>query len=355
MAIVLAIALNALVRWIMRRFELRRSVAVPIAIVAVLLMGLAFIGFVLPPFIQQFQELIKLIPVGIDRLTVQADRLAQNPPAWFPEGGIELPKLSELTQQFGPLAGRLFSNFFVFFSNSLGILLQLLLLTILTFMLLAEPLAYRQLLIRLFPSFYRKRADYILSECETLLLSWMGGAFKSSVFVFVLSAIGLLVLGVPFVFANALIAGVFNLIPNIGPGLSAIFPLFVAVLESPGKAIAVLILYFIIQNLESYWFAPMTMKQQVSLLPAATLIAQIFFATFLGFWGLILALPLAVVVKTWVEEAFIKDVLDRWQGTSFASDVEVEPEVVEDATPTVPSTQPSAPAIDDADRPEQSE
>jgi predicted PurR-regulated permease PerM len=85
----------------------------------------------------------------------------------------------------------------------------------------------------------------------------------------------------------------------------------VALLQSPSKALAVLVLYIVIQNVESYWFTPMAMQKQVSLLPAATLIAQIFFTTFLGPLGLILALPLAVVCKTWIEEAWIKDVLDH--------------------------------------------
>jgi predicted PurR-regulated permease PerM len=344
-AVVLAIALNALVRWIVHRFKVKRSVAVPLALLLVLLVGLAFIALVLPPFIQQFQELIKLVPEGIDRLTVQVDRLTETPPPWFPKGGIEVPKLSDLTQQFGPLAGRLFNNFFVFFSNSLGVVLQGLLLLVLTLMLLAEPLAYRRLLIRLFPSFYRRRADYILSQCEIFLLSWLGGVFKSSVFVFALSVVGLLTLGVPFVFANALIAGVFNFIPNIGPAVSAVFPIFVAVLESPGKAIAVLVVYFIIQNLESYWFSPMTMKQQVSLLPAITLIAQIFFATFFGFLGLILALPLAVVIKTWVEEAFVNDVLDQWQGKLSGVDDAVD-DGVDDGAANIADHSPADPADD---------
>ena len=87
--------------------------------------------------------------------------------------------------------------------------------------------------------------------------------------------------------------------------------MLVALLESPGKALAVIVLYVFIQNLESYWFSPMMMQKQVSLLPAVTLIAQIFFATFLGPLGLILALPLAVVSKVWIEEAWIIDVLER--------------------------------------------
>lgn len=77
-----------------------------------------------------------------------------------------------------------------------------------------------------------------------------------------------------------------------------------------GSKPAVIILYLVAQNLESYWFSPMVMQQQVSFLPAATLIAQIFFATFLGPLGLIMALPLAAVAKTWLEEAWIKDILD---------------------------------------------
>jgi predicted PurR-regulated permease PerM len=57
----------------------------------------------------------------------------------------------------------------------------------------------------------------------------------------------------------------------------------------------------------------MMMKKRVALLPAATLIVQLFFANFLGPVGLILALPLAVVCKTWIEEAWIVDVLEKGQ------------------------------------------
>jgi predicted PurR-regulated permease PerM len=87
----------------------------------------------------------------------------------------------------------------------------------------------------------------------------------------------------------------------------------IALLDEPWKIWAVLVLYFIIQNIESYWLTPIVMAKQVSLLPAVTLIAQIFFATTFGLLGLLLALPLTVVVKTWVEEAIFKDILDRWQ------------------------------------------
>ena len=107
----------------------------------------------------------------------------------------------------------------------------------------------------------------------------------------------------------------FNFVPNIGPVLSAIFPISVALVDSSWQVVGVVILYIIVQNLETYWFSPIVMHRQVSLLPAATLISQIFFTTFFGILGLILALPLAVVCKTWLEEALVSDVLDKMNGS----------------------------------------
>jgi predicted PurR-regulated permease PerM len=99
----------------------------------------------------------------------------------------------------------------------------------------------------------------------------------------------------------------------VGPTLSAALPMTVAFIDEPWKAVAVLILYVIIQNIESYWLTPTVMAKQVALLPAVPLTSQIFFATFFGALGLLMALPLAVVVKTWIEESLFKDIMDTWQ------------------------------------------
>ena len=312
-AIVLAIALNSLVRWIVRKLGAHRNRAVLIALGLVLLGGALLMVLVVPQFINQFQQLLQKIPKGFEQFVSWVDALRENPPAWLPNQELEMPDFSDLIQQIGTFAGSAFGNFLTVFSNSFAVLLQLLLVIVLTLMMLADPSAYRGLLLRLFPSFYRRRADEILSKCEIALLGWMGGVSWNSLFVAILCGLGLLGLKVEFAFTHAVVTGIFNFVPNIGPFLSVVFPLSVALLDSGGKAIAVIILYVIVQNLESYWFSPMVMMQQVSLLPAATLIAQLFFATFLGPLGLILALPLAVITKTWIEEAWIKDILDQRQ------------------------------------------
>lgn len=85
-----------------------------------------------------------------------------------------------------------------------------------------------------------------------------------------------------------------------------------ALLVSPGKAVAVLILYILIQQFEAYILVPYVMKQQVELLPAVTLLAVVVFGSLFGFLGVFLAVPLVIVCKIWLNEVLIKDVLNNW-------------------------------------------
>ena len=123
---------------------------------------------------------------------------------------------------------------------------------------------------------------------------------------------GLFVLGIPLPLAQAALAGILTFIPNVGPVLSVIPPMAIALLDAPWKSLAVLGLYVGIQQLETNVLTPIVMAQQVSLLPAVTLLSQVFFATFFGLLGLVLALPLTVVAQIWLKEVLIKDNLDNW-------------------------------------------
>jgi len=95
--------------------------------------------------------------------------------------------------------------------------------------------------------------------------------------------------------------------------LSTVFPMSVALLVSPWKALAVLGLYVLVQNLESYVITPSVMQHQVKLLPGLTLAAQFLFTVLFGPLGLLLALPLAVCLQVVIREVLIHDVLDPWQ------------------------------------------
>ncbi|ACK72302.1 protein of unknown function UPF0118 [Gloeothece citriformis PCC 7424] len=306
-AIVLATALNQLVKQF-QRWKLRRFLAIITSFAILLIISIIFALLIIPPFIEQFQELVELLPTTLTQVEALIN-LIENRYLDF----LELPDFNTLQQEIQPQIARIVRGFFDVFSTSINIIVQAVLVFILTLMFLGNPQAYCSLFIRLFPSFYRRRVGEILSLCEEALSSWTIGIIIEMVFITILSGIGLWILQVPLVLAHAILAGLLNFIPNLGPTLSVVFPVAIALLDAPWKAGAVLVLYIIIQQIESYWLTPTIMAKQVSLLPAVTLMAQLFFASFFGFLGLLIALPMTVIAKTWLEEILIKDFLDRWK------------------------------------------
>jgi predicted PurR-regulated permease PerM len=310
-AIVLATALNKLARKIQHKFILSRTGGILAAISVFSATLISFFILIVPPFITQFQE---LTTTKFPTILKSANQWGTNIQSYIPAPLVAyLPNLEDLNRQFQPLFQSLAGQSLTLFSSSLGALLNLLFVVILTIMLLAQPTAYRRAFISLFPSFYRRRIDWVLAECELSLGKWVGGAILSTIVVAVLSLIGLLALGIPLALAQAILAGLLNFIPNVGPAISVVIPVAIALLDEPWKAIAIFIIYFLIQQFESSLLTPYIMAQQVSLLPAITLISQVFFTTFFGFLGLLLALPLTVVAKVWINAILIEDILDRWQ------------------------------------------
>jgi predicted PurR-regulated permease PerM len=308
-AVVFTIALNRVTCYL-QRFGIKRHIAIALTLIATIIIITLFFILVVPPFITQFQNLIALLPRVWDRLRAELLILEKQQLQidWLPP----LPTVPDLLDQLQPLGTAVFQNFFAIFSNSFAVIFQGLLVIILTLMMLVNPQGYRKAFLILFPSFYRRRADEILTATEEALGNWLTGIVITSTFIGTLSGIGLLLLGIKLVLVHALLAGLLNLIPNLGPALSVIFPITIALLDSPVKIWAILALYFFIQQVESYWLTPTIMAKQVSLLPAVTLLAQIFFAQVFGLLGLLLALPLTVVAKTWIDEVLFKDILDRW-------------------------------------------
>ena len=307
-AIVLATSLNILVKTFQKR-GIKRGYAVSISMFSLIAITLGFIWIIVPPFIDQFQDLALLVPQGIEKLNTWLELLSER---LDPRLIDLLPNTEELNKQLQPLIQQFLGGGLTIFYNSLGILLSILLLLAITLMLLADPNPYRKGFIRLFPAFYRRRVNEILDLCVEGLQGWLVAILFNMMAIAILSFIGLLILQIPLALSQAMFAGVLTFIPNIGPTLSVLLPMAIALLDAPWKPLAVLILYVIIQQVESNILTPIVMAQQVSLLPAVTLISQIFFATFFGFYGLFLSLPLTVVGQIWFKEVIIKDILDCW-------------------------------------------
>ncbi len=327
-AVILANALNVLVvklqnlsTKLAKKFK-RPSFCLgrPYAVIASLLLvgfiiWLAF-TIVVPPFIEQVQLLFEKLNSGLyqldDWVEVQLVQIEQNLNV---EISQQIPDLSGLIDQIPTLFNEVVSRGWTFFSDTLKVLLNILLLVVLTLMFLADPQPYRRGFIRLFPSFYRRRIDEILTLCDVDLRGWVAGIMFNMLCIGICSFLGLSLLGLSLALPQAILAGLLTFIPNIGPALSVIPPIMIALLEEPWKVWAVIILYFGIQQIEGNLLTPWVMSRQVSLLPAITLLAQVLFAVSLqlGFLGLFLALPLTVIAQVLVREIVVKDILDPWQ------------------------------------------
>lgn len=307
-AVVLATALNQLVKKF-QHWGIRRGWSVSLSISILLVSFIIFIWLIVPPFTLQIQELIKLFPIGLEVIRNTINWLESR---FLGTDVSNFAGIDNIFQQIQPIATQFLARSVTLFSTSITAILQLLLILVLSLMLLVNPQPYCQSFIRFFPSFYRQRIREILDRCEVALGSWTVGVLIEMVFIAALSGIGLWILQVPLALAHAILAGLFNLIPNIGPTLSVVLPMAIALLDAPWKAVAVLILYIVIQQVESYWLTPTIMAKQVAVLPAITLISQIIFTSFFGALGLLMALALTVVAKTWIEEVLFKDVLDKW-------------------------------------------
>ncbi|HEY9876488.1 MAG TPA: AI-2E family transporter [Candidatus Obscuribacterales bacterium] len=309
-AAILATALNQIVR-LLQRFGAKRGIGVALSVATLIAVIACFALLIVPPVSKQLQELIDLVPEGLERLRTWSEALQTIIPNQLLE---DIRSLKLLTQNFQKVAPRLFGNFFSIFSNSLAIVLNLLLVLVLSIMLLTNPSPYRQGFIKLFPSFYRRRVDEILSECESSLIAWVKATLFNMTIIGLVSGIGLWILQVPLPLTNGLLAGLLEFIPNLGPILSVIPPMLLALLDAPWKAGAVLVLYLLIQQFEGNILVPIVMQKQVSLLPAVTLVSVVIFSIFFGFLGLLLSLPLTIVSQIWIKEVLVKDVLNKWQG-----------------------------------------
>jgi len=316
-AVVLAMALCTLVGWVRRRLGCGRPLALLLSLALLLVVLLVMGTAVIPPFVDQFAELLQKLPAAAATLLdLVRGAMASATQMLYGSRQESLGWLRDGLLASGGNASNLGGGALRLLGLAGGVgtgLLQLVFVIAVALMVAAQPQAYREVVVLLVPSFYRRRFRSVLQLCGEALSAWMVGVLISSLCVGVLAAIGLSLLGVKLVAANALLAGLLNVIPNVGPTLSTVFPMSVALLESPWKSVAVLLLYVAVQNLESYVITPSVMHHQLRLLPGLTLSAQLLFTVVFGPLGLLMALPLAVCLQVLVREVLIHDVLDPWK------------------------------------------
>lgn len=242
-----------------------------------------------------------LITVGFTPLITQTSRLSQRLAdtlgvllqANLIDQSLIRQELSNISGQVVNITVDVFKNFISFVS----------VLVVTIYMLLD-----RQRLEEYGTSFFgerQERGKKLLRRIEDKLGAWLRGQIILSLIIGVASYIGLTILGVDFALPLAIIAGILEVVPVIGPIISAIPAVLIALTVSPLFATLVAGLYLAIQQLEGHLIVPQVMKRAVGLNPLLVILAISVGGRLLGLGGALLAVPIAVVVQLVIQEGIL--------------------------------------------------
>lgn len=320
----------------LERFKIRRGIASALIVLGTLGTIGGVLALTAPTLIEQGKQLQTDFPEAIHKVQTWIDSkrtglvgtliksaatppagaggsaVAVSRPAGMPATGAQKPTAAQamrqvadsiaaspseaikkrITEGMGGASRYLFS----FVSNTLAVVTAFVLMVFLAMYIGAEPEVYRGWLLSVVPATSRAQVRLVLAEIAKVLRKWLVTQMIAMVVIGVVSMIVLLILGVKAPFALAFIAGLFEFIPTVGPVLSAVPAILMAFVDSPEKALAVLVAYWGIQFVENNLLIPYLMRGEMDLPPAITLVAQALMTLVFGFVGLMVAVPLTATV-----------------------------------------------------------
>jgi predicted PurR-regulated permease PerM len=301
-----AMGISPLVRMIERQRvipvgtrRLPRWLAILIIYAAVIGAIAGVAAMIVPPLVQQAEELWRSLP----------ERIAQAQ-SWLIRRGILTHEitLGEAVQQTPAGGGAsAFATIFGAVRNVVGGLFGVITVLLLTFYMLVESREIRSFFVRLFPIPQRRRVAAVSETVAQKVSAWLGGQLILSIIIGLTSALGLGLMGVPYFYVLALISAVGELIPMVGPILAAIPAILVAATVSPALAIGVAVFFVVQQQVENTVLVPKIMGRQVGLSAVNVIIALGVGSQLLGVVGAILSVPTAAIIQVLFEELVARD------------------------------------------------
>lgn len=302
-AVVVTSALDPWVDWM-------RTKAIPrvlgIIIIYILLLGVIGLSIylIIPPIVEQFGQLANDLPVYIEKVNEYLSTFRS-----YTSGYSWLDNLKDsLSSSFGNLSGAtssIFATIFGFF----GGLFSIIILLVITFYMLAEENSIRKLVWSVTPNEKQNYVMNVLTRMQKRIGLWLRGQLILCVSIFVLTYVGLSLLGVKYALILALIAGLTEFIPYLGPILGAIPAVFLASGQSSTLALFTMILYVVIQQIENNFLVPKIMQKTAGLNPIISIVVLMIGFSLAGVLGALLAIPVTTAAMVLVE-----DIMNRKQG-----------------------------------------
>jgi predicted PurR-regulated permease PerM len=294
----IAIGLSPLVNELERNRLLRQRVprwaAILVIYVCIIAALVAIAAMVIPAVVMQARDLAREFP-----------RLLHQGQQWLIDHGVLTREISaaEAVQQTAPSAAQdtlgLVANAVL---GVIGGVFGLITVLVLAFYLLVDSSALILVFLRLFPREKRAQVNDACRRVTKKISAWLGGQLLLGGIIGSTAALGLYLMGVPFFWVLALIAGIGEMIPIVGPILSAVPAVVVALSVKPTLALAVIVFFIAQQQLENHLLVPKIMQRQVGISPVFIIIALLIGGSLLGVIGAILAVPTAAILQVLLEE-----------------------------------------------------
>jgi predicted PurR-regulated permease PerM len=285
-----AVSLDPAVRWMIGK-GIKRSQAVAVILVFVLLLAAGLLWLVLPPLIREVPKLVSDFPGYLNHLRERSESLRNL------EDRFDLQR--RLNEIASDLPGKLGGQALSFGRRFLGALGSTLLIVVLTIYFMADLPRLRRALVRLFPKQYRPAVGNAVNVVIDKVGGYMIGNLIISVIAGVATFIACLALQVPFAVPLAVFVALVDLIPMVGATLGAVVTVVVALATTDlwPNTILLAVFFLLYQQLENYLIAPRVLRNSVQMPALAVLLAALIGGSILGLIGALMAIPVAAAIK----------------------------------------------------------
>ena len=255
------------------------------------------------------------IALIIPAISSQLKQFASNFPALYEKirdslpgaagQGSELVKtIQDSLQSIVSTLGNITGSIFAGLSGLFGGLFSLVGILVLTFYIVLIEDGFRKVIAAVSPAKYQPYLILLMSRIQTRLGYWIKGQLILCLVIGSACFIGLVILQIPYPLVLGLIAGITEFIPIAGPIIGAVPAVLIALTVSPWKAIFVIILYILIQQLENNLLVPKVMQKVTGLNPIVIVIVMLLAAKLLGILGIILAIPVTIIGDEFLKDFF---------------------------------------------------
>ena len=306
-AMILASAIDPVVDWL-QRYKIPRPISV--LLIFLILIG-AIAGVVLlliPPISEQITDLAHQVPQLFTDERIAVFQQLRNTASNLELTDSIRDLFSSIGNTLSSTTGGIFSTVSSFFGGVFSVIS----IAVLTFYLTAEERGIKKFFHFIIPHKHRDYVSDIVSRIQLKLGAWLRSYLVLGIFVGILIYIGLSLIGVQYALVLALLAGMLEFIPFIGPIVSTVPAAFFALTSgSPLKALLVVVLYIVVNQVEQHFITPRLLRKTVGLNPVVVVLVLLVGAKVAGVIGLLLAVPLTIALVEVGRDVFDREQLSR--------------------------------------------